>query len=144
MDREQVGFFPRSLHRASTKASFQHREVLLPSASFYLPNNTTVCTSTSTQLRRAGQQGLTRTLTAALERVIKQLPSKSITQVKYYNTNEKTRKINLFNAIPKTVKDVKFTVDGTAFQTFITLSTKNFCSMLLLAVHLGLNSLYGP
>jgi len=38
-------------------------------------NNTTVslCTSTSLQLRRAGQQGPTRTLTAALTRVIKQL-----------------------------------------------------------------------
>jgi len=34
----------------------------------------------------------------------------------------------------KTFKDVKFTVDGSAFQTFITLSTKNFC--LMLAVHL--------
>jgi len=36
------------------------------SSSFYLPNNSTMCTSTSTQFRRAGQQGLTRTLTAAL------------------------------------------------------------------------------
>jgi len=40
----------------------------------------------------------------------------------------------------KTFKDAKFVVDGNAFQTFITLSTKNFC--LMLAVHLGLNSLY--
>jgi len=40
----------------------------------------------------------------------------------------------------KTFKDAKFAVDGNAFQTFITLSTKNFC--LMLAVHLGLNSLY--
>ena len=40
----------------------------------------------------------------------------------------------------KTFKDAKFTVDGSAFQTFITLSTKNFC--LMLAVHLRLNSLY--
>ena len=31
-------------------------------------NNTTVCTSTSIQFRRAGQQGPTRTLTAALKR----------------------------------------------------------------------------
>jgi len=30
---------------------------------------------------------------------------------------------------------------ASAFQTCITLSTKNFC--LMLAVHLGLNSLYG-
>ena len=40
----------------------------------------------------------------------------------------------------KTYKDAKFVVDGNAFQTFITLSTKNLC--LMLAVHLGLNSLY--
>ena len=40
----------------------------------------------------------------------------------------------------KTFKDAKYTVDGCAFQTLITLSTKHFC--LLLAVHLGLNSLY--
>jgi len=58
---------------------------------------------------------------------------------KILQTNKKTRKINLFNAIPKTFKDVKFTVDGCVFQTFITLSTKNFC--LLLAVHIGLKSL---
>ena len=42
--------------------------------------------------------------------------------------------------ISKTFRDVKFTVDGSAFRTFITLSTKNFC--LMLAVHLGLNGLY--
>ena len=40
----------------------------------------------------------------------------------------------------KTFKDAKFVVDGNAFQTFITLSTKNFC--LMLAVHLGLNFIY--
>ena len=38
------------------------------SSSFYLPNNTTVCASTSIQFRRVGQQGPTRTLTAALKR----------------------------------------------------------------------------
>ena len=43
------------------------------SSSFYLPSNTTVCTSTSIQLRTAGQQGPTRTLTAALQHSIKQL-----------------------------------------------------------------------
>ena len=43
------------------------------SSLLYLPNNTTVCTSTSIQLRRAGQQFPTRTLTAALKRVINQL-----------------------------------------------------------------------
>jgi len=36
----------------------------------------------------------------------------------------------------QTFKDAKFVVDGNAFQTFITPSTKNFC--LMLAVHLGL------
>jgi len=35
----------------------------------------------------------------------------------------------------KTFKDAKFVVDGNAFQTFITLSTKNLC--LMLTVHLG-------
>ena len=33
----------------------------------------------------------------------------------------------------KTFKDAKFVVDGNAFQTFTTLSTKNFC--LMLAMH---------
>jgi len=34
---------------------------------------------------------------------------------KILQTNKKTRKkINLFEAIPKTFKDVKFTIDGTA------------------------------
>jgi len=33
-------------------------------------------------------------------------------------------------------RDTKFTVDGSAFQKFITLSMKNFC--LMLAVRLGL------
>ena len=42
----------------------------------------------------------------------------------------------------KTFKDAKFVVDGNAFQTFITLSTKNF--FLMLAVHLGLNTLTLP
>jgi len=48
---------------------------LLPyiSSLFYLPNDTTVRASTSIQLRRAGQQGSTRTLTAALKRVVKHL-----------------------------------------------------------------------
>jgi len=54
---------------------------------------------------------------------------------KILQTNKKTIKISLFNAIAKTFKDVKFTVDSSAFQTFITLSTKNF--RLMLAVHVG-------
>jgi len=45
----------------------------------------TLCTSTSIQVRRAGQQGPIRTLTAALKRSIKQLLGiYSITEVKYY------------------------------------------------------------
>jgi len=40
----------------------------------------------------------------------------------------------------KKFKDAKFVVDSNAFQRFITPSAKNFC--LMLAVHLGLNSLY--
>ena len=60
-----------------------------------LPNNTRVCTSTSIQFRREGQQGPTITLTAALKRVIKQLlGTYSITQ---------TREINLFNAVPENI-----------------------------------------
>jgi len=90
---------------------------------------------------RAGQQGLIRTLTAALKRSIK-----TVTGCIFYHIiikilqTRNTREINLFNAIPKTFTDAKFVVDGNAFQTFITLSTKSFC--LMLAVHLGLNSLY--
>ena len=40
----------------------------------------------------------------------KQLLSHSITPVKYYKQTRKLEKISLFNAIPKTFKDVKFTV----------------------------------
>jgi len=88
---------------------------------------------------RAGQQGPTRTLTAALKRVIKQFWG-----TYSYHTSKilQTRKLekSVFSMLfPKTFKDAKFTVNGNAFQTFITLSTKNFC--LMLAVHLGLNSL---
>ena len=59
----------------------------------------------------------------------------------FYHTSKilQTRKLekSIFSMLfLKTLKDAKFTVDGSAFQT---LSTKNFC--LILAVHLGLNSL---
>jgi len=40
----------------------------------------------------------------------------------------------------KTDNFEKFTVDGNAFQTLMTRSTKNFCRRL--DVHLGLNNLY--
>jgi len=49
---------------------------------------------------------------------------------KILQTNKKTGKINPFNTVPKTFKDVKFTAYGSAFQTLITLSTKNFCLVL--------------
>ena len=58
---------------------------------------------------------------------------------KYYKREKLEKSISLMLFL-KTVKDAKFVVDGNAFQTFITLSTKSFC--LMLAVHLGLNSLY--
>ena len=44
------------------------------SSSFYLPNNTTVCTFARIRFRRAGQQGLIRTLTAALNRRCRLMP----------------------------------------------------------------------
>ena len=44
-------------------------------------------------------------------------------------STEKTREINLFNAVPKTFKDAKFTF---AFQTCITLSAKKFCMSCIL------------
>jgi len=77
---------------------FVHR-----SSSFYLPNNTTVCTFAWIRFRRAGQQGPIRTLTAALKRSIK-----TVTGCIFYHTikilqTRKTRKINLFNAIPKNI-----------------------------------------
>jgi len=57
-----------------------------------------------TILGRAGQQGPTRTLTAALKRIIKQLlGTYSITQVNI--TNEKTGEINLLHSVPKTFKE---------------------------------------
>jgi len=85
--------------------------------------------------RRAGQQGPTRTLAAALKRVIK------LTGYIFYHTNKILQRRKLEKSIfsmlfLKTFKDVKFrpTVDGSAFQTFITLSTINnsscFCGIL--------------
>jgi len=49
-------------------------------------------------LHLAGQQGLTRTVTAALKSFHNTV---TVTPVKYCKKNEKTRRINLFNAIPK-------------------------------------------
>ena len=46
-------------------------------------------------------------------------------------TNEKKLEKSIFPVLfLKTFKDVKFTVDGSAFETFITPSTKNYCLML--------------
>jgi len=54
------------------------------SSSFYLPNNTAVCTFARTQYsRRAGQQGPIWTLTAALKRSIK-----TVTGCIFYHTNK--------------------------------------------------------
>jgi len=66
---------PRSLSSVSSCLckSWTYPAFCIDHYHFYLPNNTTVCTPTATQFRRAGQQGPTRTLTAALERLIKQL-----------------------------------------------------------------------
>jgi len=57
-----------------TRSQSQHSTLPIQIlSSFYLPSNTTVCTSTSIQFRRAWQQSPTRTLTAAPKRLIKQL-----------------------------------------------------------------------
>jgi len=69
--------------------------------------------------------------------------NKTVTGYVFYHTSKilQTRKLerSIFSVLfLKTFRDVKFTVDGSAFQTYITLSTKKFC--LMLAVHLGLNS----
>ena len=75
-----------SLHSTRIDPFYCYHVTIL--SSFYLPNTTTVCTSTSIQSTRARQQGPTRTLTAALKHVIKQLlGTYSITQVKYYRDN---------------------------------------------------------
>ena len=85
------------------------------SSSFYLPNITTVCTSTSIQFIRAVQlleQGQTRTQTAAIKRSIRQLlGTYSITQVKYYKQTRKLEKSIFLMLFLKTFKNVKFTVD---------------------------------
>jgi len=91
--------------------------------------------------RRAGQQGRIKTLTATLKRSIKTVNGYTFyhTNKKYYKREKLEKSIHSILFL-KTFKDAKFVVDANAFQTFITLSTKNFC--LMLAVHLGLNSLY--
>jgi len=105
------------------------------SSLFYLPNNTTVWTSTSIQFRRAGQQGQTRTLTAALKRLIKQLLGTYFTtRAKHYKQTRKLEKSIFSMLFLKTFKDVKFTVYGGAFQTFInyySVNERNFCLVKL-------------
>jgi len=67
------------------------------------------------QLGRAGQQGPTTTLTAALKRLIKQLlGTYSTIQVKYYK-QKKTKKLIFSMLFLKTFKDVKLSLDGSAF-----------------------------
>jgi len=66
--------------------------------------------------------------------------NKTVTGYIFYRTGKilQTRKLekSVFSMMfLKTFKDGKFTVNGSAFQTFITPSTKNFC--LMLAVLLG-------
>ena len=79
----------------------------IPFQSFYSPNNTTVCTSTSIHFRRAGHQGPTRTLTGALKHSIKQLMGTySTRQIKYYNQTRKLEKSTFSMLFLKTVKDV--------------------------------------
>jgi len=64
---------------------------------------------------RAGQQGPTRTLTAAPKRSLKQL----LDAFNYYTqvniTNKKTKK-SMF--CWKTFKDVQYTIDGSAFYRY--------------------------
>jgi len=66
---------------------------------------------------RAGQQGPTRTLTAALKHSIKKLlGTYSTTQVKYYKQRRKLEKSIFSMLFLKTSKDIKFAVDGSAFM----------------------------
>ena len=61
---------------------------------------------------------------------------KTVTGYIFYHTSKilQMRKLekSIFSMLfLKTFNDAKFTVDGSAFQTFITLSTKNFCLVLM-------------
>ena len=71
-------------------------------SSFYLPNNTTVGTYASLQLSRAGQQGPTRTLTAALERLIKHLLDiHSTTRVQFWAQLYRDTSLSRWNLLIK-------------------------------------------
>ena len=110
------------------------------SLSFYLPNNTTAHTFASIQFYKSRTARSDKNTNSCLKTC-----NKTVTGYIFYHTSKilQTRKLqkSIFSMLfLKTFKDAKFTVDGSAFQTFNTLSTKNFCPML--AVHLGLNSLY--
>ena len=78
--------------------------------------------------RRAGQQGPTRTLVAALKRLIKVTGYVFYHTSKTLQTKKKTRKKSIISMLFLKHKDVKFTVDGSVLQTCIILSTKNFLS----------------
>ena len=62
------------------------------SSSFYLPNSTAVRASTWIQLREAGQQSLTRTLTAARKHSLKSYGVHNYYTSKILQTNKKTGK----------------------------------------------------
>ena len=71
--------------------------------------------------------------------------NKTVSGYIFYHTSKilQTRKLEksiLSMLFLKHLRCEKITLDGNVFETFITLSTKHFC--LMLAVHLGLNSLY--
>jgi len=71
-------------------------------SSFYFPNNTTVGTYASLQLSRAGQQGPTRTLTAALKRLIKHLLDiHSTTRVQFWAQLYRDTSLSRWNLLIK-------------------------------------------
>jgi len=77
--------------------------------------------SGSTRAKKSLKLTFTKPKTARSDKNTNSCPKtfdKTVTGYIFYHTskilqtNKKTRKINLFNAIPKTFEDVKFTVDG--------------------------------
>jgi len=82
------------MHDKPASQSLNHSFIRsINQSSFFVCSIIRACTSTSIHFRRAGQRGPTRTLTAALKRVIKQLlGTYSIEQVKYYKHARKLEK----------------------------------------------------
>jgi len=89
-----------------TKPRRKH-DVIKQRSPFCLPNNTTACTSTSVQFRRAGQQGPTRTLTAALKNM-ERFTNMSVVQT----ANEPHRCCQLSNKVEniKRILDIPYTL----------------------------------